>query len=1117
VLPGGLPDIDFARIRPYGQPASRAGGFEELASILIEQGVAEWPDGVRFERFGNPDGGREGRGVLPSGDVWGWQVKYLFDFDASAAGQVASSVHRVLDREPRLKRYFVALPIDLPAGDRNAGPRGGRKLVSAHTRWTEGVREWKKAARANGMNVEFVLVSAHALVTALTEPRHAGRARYWFAVNVLSPQWQKDRMDEAIAKAGRRYTPRVHVEVDAGRALDAVGRSSAWMQEWQRALAELRATRRWPWRAPEQAADAFAAALPRCASALDAADAALARMITAAGTAGGLPDVEGPLRTAQESLAEVDELLHRHAMTEDRYFVGDAGSLYADARKAAEAIGDGLRLATSAVTRGAAEKALLLTGRVGVGKTHLLCDAARRRIEDGMPTILLLGQDFDGRSLLAQAGELSQLGAMPDDVLTVLDAASEAAGCTGLLMIDALNESERPDRWRGDVRALAAACRRYPHVALVLSCRTEFVEEVIGDQELPRVEHFGFAEATDAAIMRFTREYGLEPPTFPALNPEFSNPLYLKLTCEALHTLGATRFRFGAAGLTTVTSAFIEAVNQRLSEAGRCNYDKWSDLAGACVRQLAELGRGPWDRAAVQRITEGLLPGREWSRSLLKGLITEGILIELHNGRIAFGYQRLGDIARASVIAEQDPDGIREWLKGLGQNAWRQRGVLGALAVIVPERHGAEIIDLDADRDGGVSDAVIDSFIESLLLRSPESVTPRAVALTEKLLAIDYRVSEVWECLVRIACVPGHLLNAEFLHGHLAAFRLAARDKTWSTWLTGATEADGDPAVRRLIDWAWPADPASRPTVPDDVAVLAVQLLGWLLTATDRRVRDRATKAIVSISERAPAALAQAFTRFQGVNDPYVVERLAAAACGVVLRNDSASVSALIADAVDTLLGDNWPLHLLTRDYARRVFAAAGARGWHGPQRNPPYGARWPVQARTTEEIEQLTAPPEYAYSSIWHSLSGMGDFGRYVLQSSLDDVESADPQALLHDAERAIFDRSSTWAGRPSGSRQSTADEAGALTIPSSGSARNTSGSGSTRSSGGSPTTTMSARPGKARSHSHTSTRSSSSGATSTPRSWPEARRPRRPGGPGSPRPEHASRKKSPLTTPTT
>jgi hypothetical protein len=76
----------------------------------------------------------------------GSQVKYLFEFDASAAGQVASSVHRILEREPRLKRYFVALPIDLLAGDMDPGPQGGRKLVSAHTRWAKSAREWEEAA-----------------------------------------------------------------------------------------------------------------------------------------------------------------------------------------------------------------------------------------------------------------------------------------------------------------------------------------------------------------------------------------------------------------------------------------------------------------------------------------------------------------------------------------------------------------------------------------------------------------------------------------------------------------------------------------------------------------------------------------------------------------------------------------------------------------------------------------------------------------------------------------------------------------------------------------------------------------------------------------------------------
>jgi hypothetical protein len=50
--------------------------------------------------------------------------------------------------------------------------------------------------------------------------------------------------------------------------------------------------------------------------------------------------------------------------------------------------------------------------------------------------------------------------------------------------------------------------------------------------------------------------------------------------------------------------------------------------------------------------------------------------------------------------------------------------------------------------------------------------------------------------------------------------------------------------------------------------VLATQMFGWLLTTSDRRVRDRATKAIVSVAERASAAFAKALGRFRGTNDP---------------------------------------------------------------------------------------------------------------------------------------------------------------------------------------------------------------------------------------------------------
>jgi hypothetical protein len=56
--------------------------------------------------------------------------------------------------------------------------------------------------------------------------------------------------------------------------------------------------------------------------------------------------------------------------------------------------------------------------------------------------------------------------------------------------------------------------------------------------------------------------------------------------------------------------------------------------------------------------------------------------------------------------------------------------------------------------------------------------------------------------------------------------------------------------------------------------------------------------------------------------------------------------------------------------------------------------------------MEALAGPPDYAYGSIWHSLTGMGDFGRYVMQSALRKVEVDDEKTMRHEAERAVFDR---------------------------------------------------------------------------------------------------------------
>ena len=120
---------------------------------------------------------------------------------------------------------------------------------------------------------------------------------------------------------------------------------------------------------------------------------------------------------------------------------------------------------------------------------------------------------------------------------------------------------------------------------------------------------------------------------------------------------------------------------------------------------------------------------------------------------------------------------------------------------------------------GKVRREVVDAFLESLLLRSPASMSERSVAIVERwMLVRRYRSDEIWDRLVRIACVPGlTLCNARWLHGRLAPFSMADRDRSlWSTWLVGSLDPDEDSAVRRRIEWAWPHGPDEKASVPDE-------------------------------------------------------------------------------------------------------------------------------------------------------------------------------------------------------------------------------------------------------------------------------------------------------------
>lgn len=93
----------------------------------------------------------------------------------------------------------------------------------------------------------------------------------------------------------------------------------------------------------------------------------------------------------------------------------------------------------------------------------------------------------------------------------------------------------------------------------------------------------------------------------------------------------------------------------------------------------------------------------------------------------------------------------------------------------------------------------------------------------------------------------------------------------------------------------------------------------------------------------------------------------------------------------------------------------ANQHGWNGATWEPPYGSIWPVESLSSDAIKEMTDPPDYRYSSIWTSLTGMlGDFGSYVLKPAIEQFAVADHKALRAEGARFIFSRAVEFGWTP-------------------------------------------------------------------------------------------------------
>ena len=304
-------------------------------------------------------------------------------------------------------------------------------------------------------------------------------------------------------------------------------------------------------------------------------------------------------------------------------------------------------------------------------------------------------------------------------------------------------------------------------------------------------------------------------------------------------------------------------------------------------------------------------------------------------------------------------------------------------------------------------------FVEGIFWRDPRAFTyGTRTIINQYLKAGPWAWEQMVDALAAVSTKSKHPYHARRLYDFLARYSMPERDIQWSEYLR---RPYASPTIHRLLTWTEKLNTAN---MTQRSATQLVVLLSLILTTVVRSDRDLATKALVLIGEKFPDVLFAHVVTSLEFNDPYVPERMLAAAYGTTLS----LVDSEAAPRFRPLLGDlaaalyrkmfgpnacNATHHTLSRDYALGIIEVA-------------QGVRCVVLPDTASR--NLTSPFPNTLSTFWscgtptpsvkeaigHAIRM--DFGNYTIGRLIPDranydTKNPDYVQVRANIERRMFD----------------------------------------------------------------------------------------------------------------
>lgn len=694
---------------------------------------------------------------------------------------------------------------------------------------------------------------------------------------------------------------------------------------------------------------------------------------------------------------------------------------------------------TSAPVQAAVTPYVLLVGDGGTGKSHLIADFIESRMTSGQASLLLLSQSItNGVDVLSSLPGWIGCSGNYYELFERLEKTAVSQQSRVLICIDALNEGVGVAFWRNALAGMVEFLEHYPHIGLIVSVRTQYEDSLFAGQDalrakMQRVEHTGFSEIAYEAMHQYFSFFEITTDAVIFPDTEFSNPLFLRLFCKSHR---CTHIRLEELSLPAIYKQYIDYEEGKIAEI--CNCSKAYKLVSRIIDVMIST-RTSAEYGAVRLSLDSALKliveiSKQWNvtADVYGALLGEGILTQITdysgNESVHITYERLEDFFVASKIAAAYAELPRETFLEAYSWVTRRTDLLEFLGVILAEEHGIELNELFSSSNPWDAVTIRNAFLYGLTWRKSTSFTQKTRDyINHEILHYTGSFQKFIDLLFALSARSGHPLNAVETFHYFQQFPMPDRDATFIP-VFDTLYLYQNSALSRLIEWG--LHYAREQFVPDDVAEKSALILCWLLISPNTELRDRATKAIICILISHTQSLIALMRKYEGIDDPYILERIYAIAFGCAVNEEDPGKLKSLSEYIyaEVFNRDTVYPNILLRTYAKNVIDYARYMGCIEEKDirlekiTPPYHSTFP-DTPSDEEIKRYKldyhdpAFQDYhwAQNILLHSMrveysrsgrsGGYGDFGRYTFQYYFHAWSQLHPMDLKNIAVKRIFE----------------------------------------------------------------------------------------------------------------